>query len=104
MYRIRLSASVIAGVALGLAATGASAGILGPSLNGLKASAPLPSVQKVHEGHGDMHQDNCLRHKAHPPDFPGYPDCHVHLFENGKWWIRRNQLDGTPCPTDCKWK
>jgi hypothetical protein len=48
------------GVALGLAATGASAGILGPGLNALKSAAPLSSVEKVHEGHGGMHQ-HCYR-------------------------------------------
>ena len=102
MFRIWLSAGLMSGFVLGLAATAASAGILGPGLDLLKA-APFSSFEKVHEGHGDMHQ-GCRRHKA-----PGaYPDCHWHYFnkDTGKWEIRRRLLDGTPCPknNECKWE
>jgi hypothetical protein len=103
MFRIRLSAGVVCGFALGLAVTGASAGILGPGLDALKSAAPLSDVEKVHEGKGGMHQ-HCYRHKA-----PGaYPDCHWHYLDprTGDWTIRRRELDGTPCPKneDCEWK
>jgi hypothetical protein len=103
MFRIRLSVGVVCGFALGLAVTGASAGILGPGLDALKSAAPRSDVEKVHEGKGGMHQ-HCYRHKA-----PGaYPDCHWHYLDprTGEWTIRRRKLDGTPCPKneDCEWK
>jgi hypothetical protein len=103
MFRVWLSAGVIGLLALGLAATGASAGILGPGLDALKSAVPPSSVEKVHEGHGGMHQ-HCYRHAR-----PGaYPDCHWHYLypRTGEWEIRRRKLDGTPCPKNdvCEWK
>jgi hypothetical protein len=88
---------------LALAATGASAAVLGPSLGAIKTAAPLSKVEKAHEGKGGMHQ-RCYRHAR-----PGaYPDCHWHYYDNrtGEWYIRRRKLDGTPCPKneDCEWK
>jgi hypothetical protein len=71
MFRVWLSAGVIGLLALGLAATGASAGILGPGLDALKSAVPPSSVEKVHEGHGGMHQ-HCYRH-ARPGGVPGLP-------------------------------
>jgi hypothetical protein len=101
--RSRLSIGFVGCLALGFAATGASATVLGPSLDALKPAMPRFDLEKVHEGHGGMHQ-GCYRHKA-----PGaYPDCHWHYFnsQTGKWEIRRRLLDGTPCPknNECAWQ
>ena len=52
MFRIWLPASVIGGAALAFAATGASAGILGPGLDALRSAAPRSGIEKVHEGKG----------------------------------------------------
>jgi len=53
MFRIWLPANVIGGAALAFAATGASAGILGPGLDALRSAAPRSGVEKVHKGKGE---------------------------------------------------
>ena len=60
MPRSRLSVGVVGCLALGFAATGASAAILGPGLDAFNSAAPRSDLQKVHEGHGGMHQ-GCYR-------------------------------------------
>jgi hypothetical protein len=102
MFRVLLSASIMSGVALGLTATGASAGISGPVLDALKADVPS-AVEKVHEGKGGVHENTCYRHPK-----PGqYLECHTHFKnEDGNWIIRRSLPGGPPtvyCPEDCDW-
>jgi hypothetical protein len=53
--RSRLSIGFVGCLALGFAATGASATVLGPSLDALKPAMPRFDLEKVHEGHGGMH-------------------------------------------------
>ena len=70
MFGIRLSKIMVAGAAIGLTATVASADVLGPGLNGLKASAPLSDVVKVHEGHGGMHKGSKAQSPWRLPRLP----------------------------------
>lgn len=76
-------------------------------VNGV-ANFAIPSndaIAKIHEGHGGdtapFGTPPCHRHKSQLPSFKGYPDCHVHLLEDGKWQIRRRYKSGNKwvnCP------
>jgi hypothetical protein len=105
----RLPALVAGGVAMSLLATVGHAASLTGAV-GVSEAAPISIVEKVHEGHGGKTPPYgtppCHRHKAQP-GFAGYPDCHVHVFENGKWEIRRRYKVGNKwvnCPVQCNWK
>jgi hypothetical protein len=104
----RLPIPVASGLAISLlASVGQAASLSGAA--GVNVS-PTSLVERVHEGHGGKTPPYgtppCHRHRAQP-GFSGYPDCHVHLFENGKWEIRRRYKAGNKwinCPTQCDWK
>jgi hypothetical protein len=102
MNRMALSSGVLGALALLLASTATSAGIISTIRGPLDAAATLSLIDKAHETHGGMHQ-YCRRHK--PPG--AYPDCHWHYRNphTGKWEVRRRKLDGTPCPLNqnCEW-